>query len=203
MTEKEAKENKRILIDNYKFRADPQAKFYDDLYNKTEYGKEGAALKNFHFFEAWIEPPFCDLGCGRGNIVKRAKTKGIKAHGYDIISGAFMFQSNEAHEKYGAMFTYSTDITKPLDISCYNTSICIDVMEHIPEGGIDGILQNMAKTKKQVISVSDIPDKSTDGLLHITVKEFRWWKARIQKYLEIIDELSVESWHNFYFCRQK
>lgn len=203
MTEKEAKENKKIIVDNYKFRLDPMAKLYDDLYNKTEYGKDGAALKNFHFFERWIEPPFADVGCGRGNIVKRARDKGIQAHGYDIISGRFMFQSAEALSRYGALFSYETDITKHLDLSKYKTAICIDVLEHIPEKAIPQVLKNLATAEKQVISVATIPDKSTDGILHVTVKPFTWWDSIISEHMDIIDTLDVEEWHRFYFTRRK
>lgn len=203
MTEKEAKENKKIIVENYKFRLDPMAKLYDDLYNKTEYGKDGAALKNFHFFEKWIDPPFADVGCGRGNLVKRAKLKGQSAHGYDIISGRFQFQSPEALKMYGEHFSYETDITKPLDLSKYTTAICIDVLEHITEKAIPQVLKNLATAEKQVISVADIPDKSTDGLLHITVKPFDWWAEQIVQQMEIIDTLDVEKWHRFYFTRRR
>lgn len=68
----------------------------------------------------------------------------------------------------------------------YDMTICIDVMEHVPEEHVDLVLQEIASytTKVAVFSISTRPAKKLlpDGRnAHLTVKPMSWWKNKLNQ----------------------
>lgn len=63
---------------------------------------------------------------------------------------------------------------------------CTDVMEHIPTNRVDEVLdQIFSQADKVFFQISLVDDhfgKELGESLHLTVKPFSWWKAKLGKY---------------------
>lgn len=74
--------------------------------------------------------------------------------------------------------------TKPTGL--YDMTLCMDVMEHVPEENVDDVLEEIAKYTKKVavLSISTRPASKTlpDGRnAHLTVKPVKWWKQKLNE----------------------
>lgn len=166
---------------------------YEDLYNNTDYGS--AELGNcptvyfFDDFKSWLRGDIIELGCGNGDGVQFIHEAGYVINGIDQVD-----LNNDM---------IVGDITQPLDLSAYNTSICIDVFEHVPDEGITGILKNMAQTKRQVITIHNKKAgfKGADGeQLHINIKPFNEWSKIIAEHLRICTSYDLSEYLRIYYC---
>ena len=145
-------------------------------------------VKFYKFYKNALKGKIIDLGCGRGDTVHMLWAEGYDAAGIDQV------------DLDNGMTV--GDITEPLDLSSYDTSLCIDVFEHLEDEALAKVLVNMAATKTQIISVHtgrafEIGCK-TD--LHPNKKTFAEWDRFISAYLTITRFYEIGKRRGIYFC---
>jgi len=167
---------------------------YQKLMDTTDYGKHEKnkcpGAKFFPMFEKFIDPPVMDLGCGTGDTVRLLKSKGIFADGIDWVN-----LNNDMMVR---------DITQPIDMFGYNTALCIDVLEHIPEEKVHVLLFNIAQCKKAVVSVHTGSSIFCDDIeLHITQHSFKWWERKLKERWRIVKEHLINYERKLYLLEKK
>lgn len=135
-------------------------------------------------YEKWIESPIIDLGCGTGDTVKALRDKGFECDGVDQVR-----LDNDM---------IVSDITIPMNLSMYNTALCIDVLEHLDERGIDQVLDNMTQTQRSVISIHTGSSTVHGHELHETQRPIAWWRLRVCVRFDI-DTMIVVNRERFVF----
>jgi 2-polyprenyl-3-methyl-5-hydroxy-6-metoxy-1,4-benzoquinol methylase len=73
--------------------------------------------------------------------------------------------------------------------------ICIDVLEHIEEGDLDGVLDEMAGLCRNAMIVIDTRPAATilpDGRnAHATIKPHAWWRQRLARHFPALHPLAT------------
>lgn len=163
---------------------------YQALYDTPElhYGdsdyQKCPVVRYMPLYQEWLLPPVIELGCGRGQGVQILRSKEIPTDGIDQI------------ELDNGMMV--GDITKPMDLSRYSTSLCIDVFEHIKDEGLIGLIENMKQTKRQVISVHCLPAMEYSQVtyydnLHINLKTPKKWRELLSEHFNIVKEIEIDN----------
>lgn len=145
------------------------AKVYEKLYKTTRYGKASEdccpGVRLFPHYAPYLKSPVIDLGCGTGDAVRLLREKGFLASGIDWID-------------------YDPDMAVgdicSVDMGRFETALCIDVFEHLPDEKVFKILE-MTKNKIFIVSVH-IGQSVMDGHpedLHINIKPFEEWEKLI------------------------
>ena len=168
---------------------------YEVLYKYTDYGDMDKgrcpAYRILSNYINWIEGPICDLGCGRGNLVKIFRDLNCVIDGYDYIKS-----SDYVIEK---------DITKPINLKKYKTAICIDVFEHMFDDGVNGVIDNLKQTERQVLTVHI--GKSEDWVkgvdLHINIKPFPVWDWIFKENFNIYKMYNITDHQRIYLTENK
>jgi len=103
-----------------------------------------------------------DYGCGKGKLVEYLKEEGFIADGYD-----------PAIPKYSKMQTGE-----------YDAVCCNDVLEHVPEEGLDKVFRQILSYKPRFISLN-IGIYAAEAILpngknaHETIRPMIWWRDKI------------------------
>jgi SAM-dependent methyltransferase len=171
-------------------------KVYEELYKNTDYGK--AEKRNcptvylYYDYINWTRGNIIELGCGNGDGVRFIREN----IGNDRIVDGIDQVDLKNDMQVG-------DITKPLDLKKYDTSICIDVFEHIDDEGVKGVLENMKQTCRQVITIHNRP-ASFKGLngeqLHINIKPFEEWHKIIAEHLRVCVHYNITDYLMVFYC---
>ena len=169
---------------------------YQYLYENTDYGQAEKnncpGVKYFKYYKDHLLGSIFDVGCGNGDTINMLCENGFPCDGMDFIDLGNELQVG--------------DISKKIkDIKDYETSICIDVFEHLTDKQVKGVLKNMAKTVNQVITVHNkraVFKGSNGEQLHINLKEFDKWEKIISKYLEIKERFLITPYLVLYLCQK-
>ncbi len=123
-----------------------------------------------------------DVGCGFGQGVAMCRNKGIEAYGLDISDSLIRYWA------LGNIVPFcrvaSADAI-PFEDNKFDLVVSFDVLEHIPEEGIDGVLKEMWRVGKNdfLVTICLIPaiSKMYDGSEpHILIKPIEWWQDKLQ-----------------------
>jgi predicted TPR repeat methyltransferase len=116
--------------------------------------------------------------------------RGHQSYGVEGSDYSFLEQRAEWRTIPANLFT--ADITNPFTMLRDGQAMKFDVitawevLEHIPEDMIDGLLDNivrhLAKNGLFVASIATHEDKDpvTGAVWHVTIKPFEWWRARFE-----------------------
>jgi len=164
-------------------------KLYED--ESLNYGRADKnrcpGVRSFPFYEKYLESPVIDLGCGRGDTVRRIKEAGYEAQGVDQID-----LSN------GMLVGDATTF----DCSNQGTALCIDVLEHLDDDELHEILTNMSKAKRQIVQVHTGSSKEPGHPeeLHINQKSESAWDEIIRKHFQFQHKFKPSQARILYFC---
>ncbi len=124
-----------------------------------------------------------DFGCAKGFLVHALNLLGKEAIGVDISEYALQHCLPQVKDK-----VYLLD--KPLSEMGLKADLLIakDVLEHIPEEDIDGVLSEFYKTCDQAFLVIPLGDNNLFRIreyeidkTHVTRKDEEWWFGKIRK----------------------
>ena len=144
-----------------------------------------------------------DLGCAGGGLVLEFLLEGHRAFG---VEGSDMSaKSLRAEWRLLADRLFTADATKPFAIMegadrlAFNLICAWEVMEHIPEHLLPGLLHNvtghLAPDGLFVGSVAMFPDEdpTTGAVWHVTLREKTWWRDRFADAgLEMLEDHGFE-----------
>jgi 2-polyprenyl-3-methyl-5-hydroxy-6-metoxy-1,4-benzoquinol methylase len=172
---------------------------YQKIYD-THYRNYGEAKYNhcpgvrlYPEYKDFIISPVIDLGCGTGDLVKLIRENEIVCNGIDWID-----------LKNDRMVG---DITEKIDLSMYNTCLCMDVIEHITDEKLTGLFENMKQTKRQIFSISNTPswieidDKKINS--HINDKPFKEWHKIINDNFETLIVKKIRDMQYLYITNKE
>tara|TARA_R110001583_G_scaffold11926_17_gene53287 strand:+ start:435 stop:974 length:540 start_codon:yes stop_codon:yes gene_type:complete len=142
------------LIDQYKILHN-QKEGYGNGYNDTTLNLDHLS----NFLSVYESKMILDYGCGKGDLTKYLN-KSYTCYGYDPAIEEF---DNEY---------------RGID---FDTIVCLDVLEHIPEAELDALLNNIKSYNVDslyfIVSTRYAKTKLPDGRnCHETVKPKDWWK---------------------------
>ena len=137
-------------------------------------------------FQGHLIEPVIDLGCGTGDTVKAMREVGFEADGLDWINGG-------------------VDITEPQDLEKYESAICIDVLEHITDDKLPGLIQNLQKVKHQAVTVHCGSSKEAGypQELHTNIKTQAEWTAFLSEHFEIITTITLALHRYLYIMKAR
>jgi len=140
---------------------------------------------------AHLISPIIDLGCGTGDTVRALQEKGYVAQGMDWIDR-------------GLNHTVA-DITEPQDLSLYKTAICIDVLEHVSDDKLPGLIKNLQQTMHQVVTVhcKSSKERGFSQELHTNIKTQQQWAELLNQYFDIEDVITLAAHRFMYLMRRK
>ena len=127
-----------------------------------------------------------DYGCGKARLYDESfKTKNA---GYPNLRDYWNIKINlydPGFEKYCILSKSKVDI-----------SICIDVLEHIPEEDVDWILREIFSLTKKItfLNVACYPAKAllpNGENSHINIKNHAWWQKKLIKLSEEFKEIKI------------
>jgi hypothetical protein len=173
---------------------------YQQIYDQRHENHYGVAryghcmwIKLFPHYKKWLQSPIIDFGCGTGEEVVFLREQGFDCLGVDQVS-----------LDNGMMVG---DISKKGRYSQYNTALCVEVFEHLTNGQIKGLLENMQQCRRQIITIAnDTSTMEVDGEvheLHINQKPFKTWRAILMDYFDIIETIAQKDERRIYLCRKK
>jgi len=160
---------------------------YQQIYDQDRsYGRglRCPGVREIPLYKHWLNGFVVDYGCGSGETVRAIRSLGFMAIGCDWV----------ALDEQPAG-TIVTDITREIMIQGVGTAICIDVLEHIPLDAVPGLLANLSRAQRQVISIhnGESLSRSLDGLrdLHVTKLPWpEWEEMLVACQMKIVDTFS-------------
>ena len=185
---------------------------YDSLDHKNPLGTIGDNTRNYGFYKKCRllygeNLSFLDLGCAGGGLVFEFALNGHIAIG---LEGSDISKTlARANWRTIPSNLFCCNITKEFElIDCtkkvtnrFNVISCWEVLEHIPEDGLETFFRNVKKhLENGGIFIGSISSNSSD-LRHVTVHDKDWWVKKFSKFgLRILPEREVN--FEFYeFCR--
>jgi SAM-dependent methyltransferase len=132
-----------------------------------------------------------DWGCGTGRASKKLYEAGFDVTMVDFASNCLDDDVAELAKNNDKLRFIKHDLTKKCDLMA-DFGYCTDVMEHIPEDGIDKVLGNILLCSKNVFfQISTQKDgfgghPDIDEDLHLTVHGYFWWLQQFHDQATII-----------------
>ncbi len=168
---------------------------YEKVWERDEYRKICHGLNLWNDHQNLFPNDFStvlDIGCGMGLLVSQMIADGYDAYGVDIARNAIDPKVSKMWSKQ----LFITDLTGDIGISLrpwgegkrFDLGVCCDVMEHIHEGDVPKMLENIWEMCDEVIFV--IANHASNFLgynLHPTKMAPEWWCKTMQA-------IDPESW---------
>jgi SAM-dependent methyltransferase len=134
----------------------------------------------------WKNFRVIDFGCGSGAASVKLADLGFHVTGIDHVD----VRKEEGKDKYRFI---QCNLWEPIDDDLRaEYGFCVDVMEHIPEDKVGDVLENiLCRVRHCFLSISFVEDGFGDHpdineRLHLTVKPYSWWKAKLASYGYVI-----------------
>ena len=142
----------------------------------------------------WTDKPIkiLELGCGNGKLCNFLSEMDLDITGVDIVLSPTIYDRS----MYKFIQHDLTEFPYPFEDNEFDYCINFDVMEHLPEDKVCGVLKEMARISRCVIvkiACSGSPP------LHITVKSPGWW---VDKLIENCPDFSWQLLRNYERVRE-
>ena len=136
---------------------------------------------------------FMDIGCSGGGIVLDALLRGHFAVGLEGSDYSLKRQRAEWRALRNNLFT--CDVVYPFEVRNAREELvqfdiisAWEVLEHIPESGVDQMVKNVLKHLKPggffigTASQAEDAEPVSGAVLHITIRPQEWWEARFMRH---------------------
>lgn len=178
--------------------ATPAAELYTAVWEHDQYRDYAPGEKLAKYFVALANPKsrVIDFGVGTGRgAALIAALSGQEVLGMDIAR-------NCMDQDFPGVSFRQHDLRLPVD-EWAEYGFCTDVMEHIAPQDVENVLRNILLASKHTFFAIDLQDDKMGALvgepLHLTVRPFDWWKARLMEMgCEILFETGDEHKAVFY-----
>jgi hypothetical protein len=131
-----------------------------------------------------------DLGCAGGGLVwdflvNGNFSVGIEGSNYSRVNQRAEWRTIPSH-------LFTADITEPFGLSqggdCLRFDVITawEVLEHIPEQRLDGLLDNIIAHLSEdglfvaSVAMTEDGDPTTGAVWHVTIKPYEWWAERLR-----------------------
>ena len=170
---------------------------YQEIYSKNlaNYGRADKdrcpGVRLFPQYRHWLKGLIIDMGSGTGDTVRAMRQAGYQVDGMDQVS------------LDNGMLVGDITVSTPL-LEEYDTAVCIDVMEHISDEDLTGLMMNLQKCQRQVITVYSgsnlavVNGKRVE--LHINQKPMAVWDRLIKAAFIIKETIRIKSTQTLYLC---
>jgi len=164
----------------------PEALKYGKLWERKEYRAVAPGEQFAPVFLDHARPKHgshvIDFGCGTGRGAAVLANAGMKVTMLDFVRNSL---DDDVRSRLGESFTFKKhDLEKPSPVIA-EYGYCTDVMEHIPPGKVNLVLENILRGAKHcffVISTGDdVCGRLIGETLHLSVHPFDWWKERFEE----------------------
>lgn len=120
-----------------------------------------------------IQGTYLDVGCGRAEVVRKAREMGIEAVGCEIVPDLCD----------GEIVVHGCLDGLPFDDQSFDYVTCYDVVEHLPTEDVDKAISELLRVTRKVLLVTTTDGRSEiDGYeLHLTRKPFEWWDEKFRQ----------------------
>lgn len=166
-----------------------EAEKYDICYKNPSYRLQGARLSRVRMdIESMpAGSTYLDVGCGRGEMVRLARERGVAASGLELVPalcGGDIVCGEVTAIPHDGKFDF---------VSCY------DVVEHLPEDQVDRALDELFRVSRVLLLTTNQKRSVYGDLeLHLTRKPREWWDQKIVDRRPAAVQRStygVEEWH--------
>jgi SAM-dependent methyltransferase len=122
-------------------------------------------------------PKALSLGCGIGQGFRHMMQAGFDAYGCDIADSLAKWY-DDCPERFQAASAASL----PYSAEEFNISVCVDVLEHLPEAMVAEGLRELLRVTKNVfiLGVCCVPSQLVKDL-HLTVMPPSWWLRKFEQ----------------------
>jgi len=156
--------------------ADSKEYYNKEYYDEGNTAEKIQAIKNFRrlFRGKKLRPNIVlDVGCGRGMLVKLLREKGVESYGLDFSDFA-----GELIPKW--FIKQDADKPYPFDNKEVDVVFSSAFFEHLPEGEIDVVYNEMRRVGKKIYAVIGYKSQIVNGVqTHLTIKPPKWWADRL------------------------
>ncbi len=141
-----------------------------------------------------------DLGCGSGKGGQALEVAGLRVFYLDIVK-------HHDHTPFiqQPLWLPFTERDDAISYCEYDFGFCCDVMEHIPEQFTMAVVNNALDACGSVFfSISFVHDGFGDVIdekLHLTVKDFKWWRDSLRELGTILEARDLLNEGIFYVSR--
>jgi 2-polyprenyl-3-methyl-5-hydroxy-6-metoxy-1,4-benzoquinol methylase len=158
------------------------AELYDKIYgNYADYSDnttEHELKQNFiDDFVLEHNGSVLDAGCGTGYTLRKLHNEGVHIVGIDVSQVACDKYLKDLPHKCISIIDFCKKFPK------YDSIICTDVLEHIPENELYDNLLWMASTGDHALfGIANHSDIKLDKELHVTQHNLDWWMETLDKF---------------------
>lgn len=115
-----------------------------------------------------------DLGCGPANHANILAAAGCRVTAVDGVCHAQQFV-------HPAVKFIQADLCEPLDLNaCFDTVLCLEVAEHLPESAEDTLCANMVRHVDRWLVFTAAPP-GQEGRHHINLKPLEYWIGKLER----------------------
>lgn len=135
-----------------------------------------------------------DFGCGPGRSALLLTQAGLNVHLVDITEEALDPEIFLHHMRSSIRFTESCLWNLSSNIEPAQWILCLDVLEHIPEGKLESVLSGISSRMQKggllsICLVEDRLGRMIGEKLHCTIRSADWWKEKISSFFRLHKEL--------------
>ncbi len=135
-----------------------------------------------------------DFGCGPGRSALALIKAGLKVHLIDITEEALDPVTILLWRSSSVLFTESCLWDLSPNLKPAEWILCFDVLEHIPEKKLEGVLSGISSRMQKggLLSISLVEDdfgQTINEKLHLTIQSADWWKGKISEFFRCSKEL--------------
>lgn len=166
---------------------------YNTCYSLETYHLQGQRLIRVQKDIDAMEPrkTYLDVGCGRGEMVDRARARGIHATGLELVPKLCD----------GQKIIQGSVLELPFPDNAFHYVSCYDMVEHLPPEHVDKALDELFRVCDEILFITTNDKRSHLGdlELHLTRRPRAWWDAKIAERVGsgVIQKSSYgnEEWH--------